>query len=85
VLDAKIDDSTHTFKTRTSTASKTAKLGNTSFPYYQYNDLTTKEISMDDRHWWMIKGSAKASTGEISLASGAQDLHFEAFQFYPPR
>jgi hypothetical protein len=40
---------------------------------------------MDDRHWWMIKGSAKASTGEISLASGAQDLHFEAFQFYPPR
>ncbi len=86
VLDAKIDDPSYTFQTKTAKPSKTAKSGNTAFPYFNYSDLKTKEIPQDDRHWWVLKGANKdKKTNEIKTAANQKTMHFEAYQYYPKR
>jgi hypothetical protein len=83
VLDAKIDTAGYAFSQRTATQGVGAKSGNTAFPYYDYSDLKTKTISVDDRHWWKIVGSSKSGTGAISSPGKSQQLHFEAYQYSP--
>ncbi|MEQ8467994.1 eCIS core domain-containing protein [Coleofasciculus sp. E1-EBD-02] len=85
VLDAKIGDPAYTFKEKTAKPDKTKKTGNTAFPYYDYSDLTTKEISYSDRHWWKISSAMNNKKTDAISIKNQKQLHFEAYQYYPSR
>ena len=83
-LEAKLLKTGYTFKEKSQAKDKIKKLGNTAFPYYNYNDLTTNEIPWSERHWWVLKTSSLAE-GKLTAHTDSGDMVFDSYQYYPPR
>jgi hypothetical protein len=83
-LEAKLLKTGYTFKEKSQAQDKIKKLGNTAFPYYNYNDLTTNEIPWSERHWWVLKTSSLA-VGKLTAHTNTGDMVFDSYQYYPPR